>query len=216
MFGSENPYSHLFDEEGKEEFGTLFGYAFGGMKQKPPQSLPPLVIPVTCTLNELYSGCLKPVSFTRSKLKPDGRTTLEVNEEKMIEVKPGASENDQIVFKGQGNEAAGIETSDLTFQLKQATHSSYTRKGKNLFYKAKVSLADALCATPIQLISLDGRTLRVPIDEIINPHTVKNVKGEGMPSSNGKGDLQIRFEVIFPKFIPAESKSQILELLPRV
>ena len=62
------------------------------------------------------------------------------------------------------------------------------------------------------------------IDEIIAPNTVKVVKGEGMPiydkdlsKTRGdkikKGDLYIKFNIIFPEFIEEKKKKRIIELL---
>jgi hypothetical protein len=63
------------------------------------------------------------------------------------------------------------------------------------------------------------------MDEIISPQTVKIVKGEGMPIYNKedpvhnilfkekRGDLFIKFDIIFPKFIEPEKKEEIIRLL---
>jgi DnaJ-class molecular chaperone len=63
------------------------------------------------------------------------------------------------------------------------------------------------------------------MDEIISPQTVKFVKSEGMPIYNKenplenllfkekKGDLYIKFEIVFPKFIDPEKKEEITRLL---
>lgn len=46
--------------------GTMFGFAFGGLNYKGPTSIPNLEVPVECTLNELYNGCTKQVTYTRT------------------------------------------------------------------------------------------------------------------------------------------------------
>ena len=57
------------------------------------------------------------------------------------------------------------------------------------------------------------------MDEIISPKTVRIVKEEGMPVYDKlthkvkKGDLFIRFNIIFPEFIDTEKKDKIIELL---
>jgi DnaJ-class molecular chaperone len=63
------------------------------------------------------------------------------------------------------------------------------------------------------------------MDEIISPQTVKLVKTEGMPIYNKedplnhlmlkekRGDLYIKFEIVFPKFIDPEKKEEITRLL---
>jgi hypothetical protein len=59
----------------------------------------------------------------------------------------------------------------------------------------RLSLADALCGTVVQLQTLDGRTLTVPVQEVVSPQAEKVVAGEGMPltkSPGQRGFLRIR------------------------
>ena len=39
---------------------------------------------------------------------------------------------------------------------------------------------DALTGRAMDVVTLDGRTLKVSIDEFINPKTVREVRGEGL------------------------------------
>jgi len=48
---------------------------------------PTLEVTVECTLNELYNGCSKKVTYKRNILNKDGRTTREVQETREIEIK---------------------------------------------------------------------------------------------------------------------------------
>lgn len=78
----------------------------------------------------------------------------------------------------------------------------------DLVYTTKVSLVDALCAKPVMIETLDGRNLKITLDEVITPKTVKVVIGEGMPMYDPldeaglepvqRGNLKIKFRVIFP------------------
>ncbi len=95
----------------------------------------------------------------------------------------------------------------------------------DLIYTQKIRLVQALNSEPVSLITLDSRRLTIAMDEIISPQTVKMVKGEGMPIYNKedplnhllfkekRGDLYIKFEIQFPKFIDPEKKEEITRLL---
>ena len=48
-------------------------------------------------------------------------------------------------------------------------------------YMHRLKLFDALTATSVQVETLDGRQLLVPIQEIITPRTCRRIIGEGMP-----------------------------------
>lgn len=78
-----------------------------------------------------------------------------------------------------------------------------------------MSLADALCGAQLQVRSLDGRALDVPISTVITPGSAKVLRGEGMPISKtgGRGDLRIKFEINFPRQLAPEQKQQLRGLL---
>jgi len=65
----------------------------------------------------------------------------------------------------------------------------------------------------------------VPLDEIINPKTVKVVKAEGMPIQSDekienfnkphqKGDLYIKFDITFPSQLSEEQRNELKKNLP--
>ena len=84
-------------------------------------------------------------------------------------------------------------------------------------------MAQALNSEPVRLTTLDGRKLAISVDEIISPSTVKIVHGEGMPIFKDemdvrdlnikKGDLYIKFHIIFPEYIDPVRKMEISKLL---
>lgn len=95
----------------------------------------------------------------------------------------------------------------------------------DLLYVHKITLVQALNSEPVSLVTLDNRKLTLTMDEIISPQTVKVVKGEGMPIHNKtdlvqnilykekRGDLFIKFDISFPKFLDPEKKEEITRLL---
>jgi len=84
-------------------------------------------------------------------------------------------------------------------------------------HTAEVSLADALAGATVQLTTLDGRLLSIPIPEIVYPGYVKVVHGEGMPSTKtgggsapvARGDLRLTLRVRFPQELSAQQKKDM-------
>jgi len=222
FFGTNNPFAYIIDNKGDEELGSLFGFAFGGLNYKGPTSIANLEVVVECTLNELYNGCSKKISYNRTVLNPDGKTTKDILETKVIEIKKGYNNDSKLVFKGNGHEAAGLPNSDLIFKIKELSHPLFKRKVNDLIYTCKIDLINALCCDPIAITTLDSRKLFVPIDEIISPKTLKLVKAEGMPildesmnkvenfnKPNPKGDLYIKFDIVFPTSLSEDQKNEL-------
>lgn len=115
---------------------------------------------------------------------------------------------------------------DLIVRIKEIKHPRFKRVNKDdLIYVHKITLVEALNSVPVSILTIDGRRLTITMDEIISPQTVRLVKGEGMPIFNKdeviqhllfkekKGDLYIKFEISFPKFIDPEKKEEISRLL---
>lgn len=65
--------------------------------------------------------------------------------------------------------------------------------------------------------TLDGRTLKVRVDEVVSPTTRKIIEGEGLPISKQpgkKGNLILDFHVVFPKTLTEEQKNLLQRALP--
>lgn len=80
---------------------------------------------------------------------------------------------------------------------------------------AEITLEQALSGTTVQVITLDNRTLNIPINEIVSPGYQKIVPNEGMPArpANSKGNLIIRFSIKFPRSLSAQQKEAVKRAL---
>lgn len=121
-----------------------------------------------------------------------------------------------ITFEKEGDEAPGVIPADIVFVIGEKEHDRFEREGNNLVFKARLSLADALCGSKLEIHTLDGRTLPVPVTEVVSPGHTKVVRGEGMPISKApgtKGDLVIKFNVVFPSYLSEDKKRQLRSVL---
>ena len=226
FMGALNPFTLINDKETKsDDIPSVFGSAFGGQNYSKIEKLSPININLECTLEELYSGCVKTVKYKKQKLNYDLRTTNIEEVTQDVEIFKGYDSSTVITFKEKGNDSPGYVSSDLNVYIKELPHNVFKRINKNdLLYIHDITLVKALNSEPVCLYTLDGRRLAISIDEIIAQNTVKIVKGEGMPiydkdlaKTRGdkiqKGDLYIKFNIIFPEFIEESKKRRIIELL---
>ena len=226
FMGTLNPFLLINDNEKKsDDIPSVFGSAFGGQSYSKPDKLPPININLECTLEELYTGCVKTVKYKKQKLSHNLRTTNIEEVSQDVEIFKGYDNSTVITFQEKGNDSPGYTSSNLNIYIKELPHDKFRRINKNdLLYIHNISLVKALNSEPVCLYTLDGRRLAISVDEIIAPNTVKVVKGEGMPiydkdlsKTRGdkikKGDLYIKFNIIFPEFIEENKKKRIIELL---
>eukprot|EP00742_Colponemidia_sp_Colp-10_P001028 GILJ01001114.1.p1 GENE.GILJ01001114.1~~GILJ01001114.1.p1 ORF type:complete len:201 (-),score=33.68 GILJ01001114.1:267-821(-) len=176
----------------------------------------PIEKPFACTLEDLYQGCTKKMKVTKTLMDASGQRTP-VEKILTIEVKPGWKKGTKVTFEQEGDEAPGIIPADIIFVLDEKPHTRFKRENNDLIYTAEVTLADALQGTTVSIQQLDGRTLRLPVPEVITPDTVKTIANEGMPISktNGtqKGNMKVKFHIKFPAHIPDAKRRQLGELL---
>jgi len=110
-------------------------------------------------------------------------------------------------------------------RFKQLDHS-FVREKNNLVYKHKISLQEALNASPIQFKTIDNENVHLGVDEVIQPNTVKVLRGKGMPIYNddplapvmmnhSRGDMIVKFDIQFPKRV-TPSMHKLADLLDEV
>ena len=104
-------------------------------------------------------------------------------------ISPGMSESTVMVIKREGNEQPGYEPTDLIIRLKAADNCDCTfkRLGDDLLYTHKMSLQDAIRCKPMRITTMDGKVIRVPVDEVLSPGSVKVFNGWGMPIEDSNG-----------------------------
>jgi len=209
-FTSTNPweYQDCFTEN--MHYGSMFAASVGGLEQKAESAPADIVMTLCCTLEEFYNGSLKQISFERNVMKDNARTTQKEKVNQSVEVKPGFSDGTELTFKGEGHQAEGCPTSNLVIKFKQECNNTYTRMGEHLMIKHKITLAEAIKGTPVNITTLDKRNITLMVDELISPQTCKEVVGEGMPCEGGRGNLYIKFDIQFPVQFSTDSRTQIV------
>ncbi|KAJ8753861.1 hypothetical protein K2173_000115 [Erythroxylum novogranatense] len=168
-----------------------------------------------CSLEDLYKGTTKKMKISRDVIDSSGRPST-VEEILTIEIKPGWKKGTKITFPEKGNEQRGVIPSDLVFIIDEKPHSVFKRDGNDLIVTQKISLVEALTGYTVQLTTLDGRSLTIPINNIISPTYEEVVKGEGMPipkEPSRKGNLRMKFNIKFPSKLTSEQKTGFKRLM---
>ncbi|CAN2389374.1 ATPase activator activity [Pristimantis euphronides] len=146
-----------------------------------------------------------------------------IKEVKILEVHvdKGMKHGQRITFAGEADQAPGVEPGDIVLVLQEKENESFQRDGNDLHMIHKIGLVEALCGFQFTFKHLDGRQIVVkyPPGKVIEPGSVRVVRGEGMPQYRNpfeKGDLFIKFEVQFPEnnWINPEKLTELEDLLP--
>ncbi|KAL1865785.1 hypothetical protein VTK73DRAFT_5077 [Phialemonium thermophilum] len=120
-----------------------------------------------------------------------------------VHVDRGVRSGTKVEFRGEGDQAPGIQPGDVVFEIEQKPHPRFTRRDDDLLYNAEIELVTALAGGTIFIEHLDDRWLSVDIlpGEAIAPNSVKMIRGQGMPTyrHHNFGNLYIKFDVKFPE-----------------
>ncbi|KAG5627846.1 hypothetical protein H5410_013064 [Solanum commersonii] len=124
-------------------------------------------------------------------------------------------ESHEVVFYEDGEPKIDGEPGDLKFRIRTAPHEQFTREVNDLRTTVTITLVQALVGFEKTIKHLDDHLVDISSKGITKPKEVRKFKGEGMPLhySNKKGDLYIKFEVLFPTSLTEEQKKQIKEVL---
>ncbi|CAI4216565.1 unnamed protein product [Parascedosporium putredinis] len=140
-----------------------------------------------------------------------------------VHVDRGVRSGTKVEFRGEGDQAPGIQAGDVVFEIEEKPHARFTRKEDDLFYKCEIDLVTALAGGTVFIEHLDERWLSVEIlpGEAISPGTVKMLRGQGMPSPrhHDMGSMYISFNVKFPEKNWTDNPAHfeaLRELLPSV
>lgn len=223
--------SGMFRDEDDEMGGghPLFGGMPGGMPNgssrsrsgrpaspQTPAGPSEITRPLKVSLEDLYSGGTKRLKVGRKLLS--GSTEEKVLE---IQVYPGWKSGTKIRFPKAGNEQPTGDAQDLVFVVEEKPHDRFKREGNDLVANMKISLVDALTGSGTKQVLelLDGRKLQVPVPSgIVKPSATTTVPGEGMPirkegSTKKKGDLIVKWDVVFPDRLTQAQKEGIRKVL---
>ncbi|XP_068345306.1 uncharacterized protein [Pyrus communis] len=211
FFGS-SPFGFGSSGPGKSMRFSSDGGGTEGVTPKKPQAVESKL---PCSLEELYSGSTRKMKISRSVIDANGRQVME-QEILTIDVKPGWKKGTKITFPDKGNEQLGHLPADLVFVIDEKAHNTYKRDGNDLVVNKKVTLAEALGGTTVNLTTLDGRDLSIPVTDIVNPGYELVVAREGMPIAKepgNRGALKIIFEISFPTRLTPDQRAGLKRAL---
>jgi len=145
-----------------------------------------------------------------------GRKIIREDKTLQITIERGMTDNQNIVFRKEAEQAPDTIPGDLIITLKQIKHKFFhQRKGDDLFSEFELNLKETLLGYSKKIVHLDKREFFIDSNKPTQPFFVRKINGEGMPVHNfpsQKGDLHIKFKVRLPEKLNNAEKDLVRQM----
>lgn len=122
----------------------------------------------------------------------------------------GVADKQKIKLRGRGEPSPdGGPAGDLVLSITVAKHPVFERDGLNLRLNVPVTFAEAALGATIEVPTLLGDPVRLKVAAGTSSGRVLRVKGRGVTTTKGTGDLLARIEVAVPSHLSAAQKDAI-------
>lgn len=136
--------------------------------------------------------------------KPDGgRITTRIP--------AGVKDGQKIRLRGKGQPAPvpGGEPGDMILHVTVRPHPVFGRDGDNLTVDLPVTFAEAALGATVPVPTLDGGTVKVKIAPGTPSGRVLRVKGRGIATKKGTGDLLAKVQVVVPQRLSDQAREAV-------
>lgn len=127
--------------------------------------------------------------------------TLQGDDGKPFKVKipAGVADGQKIRLRGRGRPSPdGGENGDVVVQIAVRPHPVFTREGLNLRVVVPVTFTEAALGATIEVPTLSGDTVKLRVAPGTPSGRVLRVKGRGVTTSKGTGDLLAELQIAVP------------------
>jgi len=140
--------------------------------------------------------------------------TLQASDGKPIKVKipAGVADGQKIKLRGKGQPSPdGGEAGDIVLTVTVRKHPVFERDGLNLRVTVPVTFAEAALGATIEVPTLGGDPVKLRVAPGTPSGRVLRVKGRGVETSKGTGDLLAVVQIAVPSHLSGEAKEKLEE-----
>lgn len=127
-----------------------------------------------------------------------------------VKIPAGVSDGQKIRLRGRGRPSPdGGESGDIVVQITVRPHPVFTRDGLNLRIVVPVTFTEAALGATIEVPTLGGETVKLRVAPGTPSGRVLRVKGRGVTTAKGTGDLLAELQVAVPSHLDEEAKEAL-------
>ena len=209
--GFEDVFGGMFGQRGgnpqNASFEDLLGGMFGGQTGFRTGPTPGRDITAATTLDFVTA-----IRGETIKLQAAGGNPI------TVKIPAGVADGQKIKLKGKGEPSPnGGPAGDLVLTVAVRKHPVFERDGLNLRVVVPVTFAEAALGATIEVPTLGGDPVKLRVSPGTPNGRILRVKGRGVTSAKGTGDLLAEVEIAVPSRVPddaAELLRSFAEAMP--
>lgn len=127
-----------------------------------------------------------------------------------VKIPAGVADGQKIRLRGRGRPSPdGGENGDIVVSIAVRPHPVFTRDGLNLRITVPVTFTEATLGATIEVPTLGGDTVKLRVAPGTPSGRVLRVKGRGITSSKGTGDLLAELQVAVPSHLDDAARAAL-------
>ena len=138
-----------------------------------------------------------------------GKGTQRKEQAITIAIPAGIDGGEMIRMPGLGEAIKNGASGDLYVKVHVKKHPVFRKEGMNLVMEAPIKLTDALLGTKLTVTTVDDRTLEINVPVMTEPEQTLRVRGKGVVTDRGSGDLLIHVTATLPRKLSGKAKKAV-------
>lgn len=193
MFGGGAPGGQQYRAQGFED---ILGNLFGGGARRGPQQGSDVAAATEVTFRQAAEGATVRLGMATGTVS--------------ARLPAGVRDGQRIRLRGKGRPGVnGGPAGDLLLTVHVAKHPVFSMDGHHLKARLPVSFDEAVLGAVVEVPTLDGDKVKVKVPAGTSSGTVLRVKGRGLRTKDGQGDLLATVEVAVPKKLSKAAKEAL-------
>lgn len=193
MFGGGAPGGQQYRAQGFED---ILGNLFGGGARRGPQQGSDVAAATEVTFRQAAEGATVRLGMATGTVS--------------ARLPAGVQDGQRIRLRGKGRPGVnGGPAGDLLLTVHVAKHPVFSMDGAHLKVRLPVSFDEAVLGATVEVPTLDGSRVKVKVPAGTSSGTVLRVKGRGLRTKDGQGDLLATVEVAVPKKLSKAAKEAL-------
>ena len=181
---------------------------------KPNIKPDPVIIPLTISIEQSFTGCTIPIIINRNIMISDTEITEE--ETIYIDIYQGIDNNEIITLNEKGSVTDNQIKGDVKVCITVENNSCFQRNGLDLIFIKSLTLKESLCGFSFEINHLNNKKLAFNNKSnvtLIKPNYRKKIENMGMKRKDTTGSLIVVFEIVFPDQLTNEQVEQLNQIL---